>query len=400
MNLRTSSSRAAAASSAATSCTTWSNNHPDVHVTVLDKLTYAGNPENIAGLPSDRVELVVGDICDAGLLDRLVPGHDAIVHYAAESHNDNSIADPEPFLRTNVEGTFRLLEAVRKHGIRYHHVSTDEVYGDLALDDPAQVHRGDAVPPVLARTRAPRRAPTCSCAPGPAPTACAPRSPTAPTTTAPTSTWRSSSPGRSPTSSTACAPSSTAAARTSATGSTPRTTPRAVWDILTKGRMGETYLIGADGEKNNITVLRMILEAMGTRPRGLRLGRRPPRPRPPLRHRLDQAAARAGLEAGAHRLRRGPQGHHRLVRRERVLVAPGQGGHRGALPRTGPVRPPARHLASRGARAGPQGMGMILRPRAGAPGFPTSSIGAFPTWQTSHSRRTSPSPRPASGASR
>ena len=110
------------------------DNHPDVHVTVLDKLTYAGNPENIAGLPADRVELVVGDICDAALLDELVPGHDAIVHYAAESHNDNSIADPEPFLRTNVEGTFRLLEAVRKYGVRYHHVSTDEVYGDLALE--------------------------------------------------------------------------------------------------------------------------------------------------------------------------------------------------------------------------------------------------------------------------
>ena len=114
------------------------DHHPDVHVTVLDKLTYAGNPENIAGLPEDRVELVVGDICDADLLDRIVPGHDAIVHYAAESHNDNSIADPEPFLKTNVEGTFRLLEAVRKYGIRYHHVSTDEVYGDLALDDPAK----------------------------------------------------------------------------------------------------------------------------------------------------------------------------------------------------------------------------------------------------------------------
>ena len=78
------------------------NNHPDVHVTVLDKLTYAGNRENIAGLPADRVELVVGDICDADLLEKIVPGHDAIVHYAAESHNDNSIADPEPFLGTEL----------------------------------------------------------------------------------------------------------------------------------------------------------------------------------------------------------------------------------------------------------------------------------------------------------
>ncbi len=91
-------------------------NHPGVHVTVLDKLTYAGRRENIAGLPSDRVELVVGGICDAGLLDGLVPGCDAIVRCAAETHNDSSIADPEPFLRTNVEGTFRLLGAVRKHG--------------------------------------------------------------------------------------------------------------------------------------------------------------------------------------------------------------------------------------------------------------------------------------------
>ena len=107
-------------------------------MTVLDRLAYAGRRGDIAGLPSDGVELVVGGICDAGLLDELVPECDAIVHCAAETHNDSSIADPEPFLRANVEGTFRLLEAVRKHGVRFHHVSTDEVYGDLALDDPAR----------------------------------------------------------------------------------------------------------------------------------------------------------------------------------------------------------------------------------------------------------------------
>ena len=112
--------------------------HPDVHVTVLDKLTYAGNPANVAGLPPERVELVVGDVCDARLLASLVPGHDAVVHFAAETHNDNSIADPAPFLRTNVDGTFCLLEAVRRCGARYHHVSTDEVFGDLALDDPSR----------------------------------------------------------------------------------------------------------------------------------------------------------------------------------------------------------------------------------------------------------------------
>ena len=113
-------------------------NHPHAHITVLDKLTYAGNPENIAGLPPSQVDLVVGDICDVALLERIVPGHDAIVHFAAESHNDNSIANPEPFIRTNVEGTMRLLEAARQHDVRFHHISTDEVYGDLALDDPAR----------------------------------------------------------------------------------------------------------------------------------------------------------------------------------------------------------------------------------------------------------------------
>ena len=117
------------------------------HVTVLDKLTYAGNPRNLDGLPEDRVELVVGDICDAALLDRLVPGHDAIVHYAAESHNDNSIADPEPFLKTNVEGTYRLLQAARSHGVRFHHISTDEVYGDLALDEPRRFEPDDPYRP-------------------------------------------------------------------------------------------------------------------------------------------------------------------------------------------------------------------------------------------------------------
>jgi dTDP-glucose 4,6-dehydratase len=110
--------------------------HTDHRVTVLDKLTYAGNRESLAGLPEDRVQLVVGDICDAGLVDGLFAGADAVVHYAAESHNDNSLHDPRPFLDTNIIGTYTLLEAARKHGTRLHHISTDEVYGDLELDDP------------------------------------------------------------------------------------------------------------------------------------------------------------------------------------------------------------------------------------------------------------------------
>lgn len=110
--------------------------HTDLSVTVLDLLTYAGNRASLAGLPDDRVELVVGDVADAALVDDLVARRDAVVHFAAESHNDNSLHDPSPFVRTNLVGTFTLLEAARRHGTRLHHVSTDEVYGDLELDDP------------------------------------------------------------------------------------------------------------------------------------------------------------------------------------------------------------------------------------------------------------------------
>ena len=111
--------------------------HPDATVTVLDKLTYAGNKGSLADL-DDRVTLVVGDISDADVVDPLVAEADVVVHFAAESHNDNSLRDPSPFIQTNLVGTFTLLEAVRRHKVRFHHISTDEVYGDLELDDPAK----------------------------------------------------------------------------------------------------------------------------------------------------------------------------------------------------------------------------------------------------------------------
>jgi len=110
--------------------------HTDHHVIVLDKLTYAGNLASLDGLPDERFEFVHGDIADAVLVDELFGRIDAVVHYAAESHNDNSLDDPRPFVDTNLIGTFTLLEAARSHGTRFHHISTDEVYGDLELDDP------------------------------------------------------------------------------------------------------------------------------------------------------------------------------------------------------------------------------------------------------------------------
>jgi dTDP-glucose 4,6-dehydratase len=112
--------------------------HTDAQVTVLDKLTYAASPEAVAELPEDRVELVAGDVADSATVEPLVAEHDTVVHLAAESHNDNSLDHAEPFIRTNVVGTYVLLEAVRKADVRLHHVSTDEVYGELALDDPTR----------------------------------------------------------------------------------------------------------------------------------------------------------------------------------------------------------------------------------------------------------------------
>ncbi|MET0901253.1 MAG: dTDP-glucose 4,6-dehydratase [Mycobacterium sp.] len=107
---------------------------PDDSVTVLDALTYAGSRESLQPVAA-QVRLLVGDVADAGLVDALVAESDAVVHFAAETHVDNSLADPHPFLHTNVIGTYTVLEAVRRHGVRLHHISTDEVYGDLGLGD-------------------------------------------------------------------------------------------------------------------------------------------------------------------------------------------------------------------------------------------------------------------------
>jgi dTDP-glucose 4,6-dehydratase len=111
--------------------------HPEYEVTVLDALTYAGNEASLAAVRAD-IEFVQGSVADPELVDKVVGQADVVVHFAAESHNDNSLADPSPFLQTNIVGTYTLLEAVRKHGVRFHHISTDEVYGDLELDDPGK----------------------------------------------------------------------------------------------------------------------------------------------------------------------------------------------------------------------------------------------------------------------
>jgi dTDP-glucose 4,6-dehydratase len=238
------------------------DNHPDTHVTVLDALTYAGNLDNLQGIPDDRLTFVHGNICDAELLNELVPQHDAIVHYAAESHNDNSIADPEPFLRTNVEGTFRLLEAVRKYGVRYHHISTDEVYGDLALDDPARFTEDTPYHPsspysstkassdllVRAWTRTYGLKTTISnCS----------------NNYGPYQHVEKFIPRQITNILSGIRPKLYGDGLNVRDWIHTDDHSSAVWTILTKGRVGETYLIGADGEKNNLDVLKLILTRMG-----------------------------------------------------------------------------------------------------------------------------------------
>lgn len=110
--------------------------HPEANITVIDKIGYAGKPENLDGLK--RTKLVIGDIADKELVMDLMKSSDLVVHFAAESHNDKSLLDPSPFIQSNIVGTFNILEGARQYGTRLHHISTDEVYGDLALDDPTK----------------------------------------------------------------------------------------------------------------------------------------------------------------------------------------------------------------------------------------------------------------------
>ncbi|MBX7452024.1 dTDP-glucose 4,6-dehydratase [Mycolicibacterium sp. 3033] len=236
----------------------------DVRVTVLDALTYAGSRESLAPV-ADDIRLVEGDITDADLVGRLVAESDAVVHFAAETHVDNALADPTPFVHTNVLGTFAVLEAVRANSVRLHHISTDEVYGDLPLGDPVRFTESTPYNPsspysstkaasdmlVRAWVRSYKVAATlsnCSNNYGPYQHVekFIPRQITNILT------------GRRP--------------RLYGAGANVRDWIHvedhnsAVWRILTDGDIGRTYLIGANGERDNLTVLRTILRLMDRSP--------------------------------------------------------------------------------------------------------------------------------------
>lgn len=231
-------------------------------IKVLDKLTYAGNAASLSKLPGDRASLVVGDICDATLVDGLVSEADVVIHFAAESHNDNSLHDPGPFLDTNIIGTYTLIEAARRHGTRFHHVSTDEVYGDLALDDPGRFTESTPYNPSspYSSTKAGSdllvrawvrsfglRATISNCS----------------NNYGPYQHVEKFIPRQVTNVIDGVRPKLYGRGENVRDWIHANDHSAAVWAIVQQGRIGETYLIGADGERNNKEVVEAILQIMG-----------------------------------------------------------------------------------------------------------------------------------------
>jgi dTDP-glucose 4,6-dehydratase len=234
----------------------------DLNVVVFDKITYAGNLLSLKGLPADRYSFIQGDICNAEEVKQAVRGVDAIVHFAAESHNDNSLGGPGAFVNTNILGTFNLIEAARALNLRYHHISTDEVFGDLELDDPAKFNEATPYNPSspYSATKAGSdllvrawvrsfglKATISNCSNN-----YGPRQHVEKFIPRQITNILSGLP-----------------AKLYGDGKNVRDWihvddhSSAVHKILVDGVIGETYLIGADGEKSNIDVLRLILQEMG-----------------------------------------------------------------------------------------------------------------------------------------
>jgi dTDP-glucose 4,6-dehydratase len=237
---------------------------PDVTVTVLDSLTYAGQRASLQPV-AGHIRLVEGDVADAAVVGKLVAESDAVVHFAAETHVDNALADPAPFVQTNILGTFTVLEAVRANGVRLHHISTDEVYGDLEIGDPARFTETTPYNPsspysstkaaadmlVRAWVRSYGVAATLSnCS----------------NNYGPYQHVEKFIPRQITNVLTGRRPKLYGAGRNVRDWIHVEDHNSAVWRILTDGDLGRTYLIGADGERDNLTVLQTILRLMGRSP--------------------------------------------------------------------------------------------------------------------------------------
>jgi dTDP-glucose 4,6-dehydratase len=229
----------------------------DLEITVLDALTYAGNLENLKPVES-RIKFVHGDIRDKNLVEKLIPGQDLIVHFAAESHNDNSLLNPSIFIESNVVGTTNLLQAASKNSVRFHHISTDEVYGDLALGSGEKFTEESPYKPsspysaskaasdllVLAWVRSfGLRATISNCS----------------NNYGPNQNWEKFIPNSIKHLVLGKKPPLYGNGRNVRDWIHVDDHTAGVWAVIEKGQIGETYLLGANNERSNIEVLEAIL---------------------------------------------------------------------------------------------------------------------------------------------
>ena len=233
----------------------------DTEITVLDALTYAGRLSNLKSVLG-RIIFHEGNILDEALVDRLVSKVDLVVHYAAESHNDNSLNAPKPFVETNVMGTFNIIQACVKHDVRLHHISTDEVFGDLPLDTAAKFTTQTPYNPSSAYSASKASSDMLVRA------------------------WVRSFGLRSTISNcsnnyganqheekfiprTILLASQRIKPKVYGNGSNVRDWIHVddhndgVWAVIDKGQTGETYLLGANGERSNLQVVKTILKELG-----------------------------------------------------------------------------------------------------------------------------------------
>ena len=260
-------------------------------VAVLDSLTYAGRLSNLAGV-EEKIEFILGSILDSKIVDQLVSSVDLVINFAAETHNDNSLKNPEPFLQTNVVGTFNLIQACVKHDVRYHHISTDEVFGDLPLDGTDRFSADTPYNPTspYSATKAASdllvrawvrsfglRATISNCSNNYGPNQheekFIPR------------TILLAASGIRP--------------KIYGNGANVRDWIHVddhndgVWNVIEKGRIGETYLLGANGERTNLQVVQAILRELDLPEDFIEFV--PDRPGHDLRYAIDSSKAREQL---------------------------------------------------------------------------------------------------------
>lgn len=265
---------------------------PDWHITVFDALTYAGNLQNLEGLDDSRYSFIKADICDESAIETAVRDCDAVVHFAAESHVDNSIHGSWPFVNTNIVGTYRVLEAVRKHDKRLHHISTDEVYGDLGLDSAGKFSEQSAYDPrsPYSATKAGSdhlvrawvhtyglKATLSNCS----------------NNYGPYQHTEKVIPRNITNIIGGIKPKLYGEGKNRRDWIHAEDHSSAILAILETGRLGETYMVGADGEMDNKQLIQTILELMGKDPNGFEYVK--DRPGHDLRYAIDSSKIRSEL---------------------------------------------------------------------------------------------------------